>query len=299
MQNPTFAILLAAYNGESWISEQIQSVLDQQRIDLHIFISIDQSTDETVSLCEQFAQSDHRITLLSSDMRFGKASRNFFRLIKDIDISLYDYIAFADQDDIWLPDKLITAHRCITEGNYDAYSCNVTAFWSDGRTSLVVKSQPQRQYDFLFEAAGAGCTYVLRQNSALRFKAFMIEHWDTINQVDLHDWMIYAWYRSQHLTWFIDSCSYVLYRQHDYNRIGANKGLRAIHSRLSMIKTGWYYTEIQKIWNLVGQDLPNLVPQRLTTPIFPRSFILRHGLQIRRRLRDRLFLLGIILIGLR
>lgn len=298
MPNPTFAILLAAYNGAAWITEQIQSILNQQQVDLHLFISVDPSTDETLSLCKQLAQSDHRITLLSSDLRFGKASRNFFRLIKDVNFDAYDYIAFADQDDIWLPNKLITAHKRISEEGYDAYSCNVTAFWPDGRTSLLIKSQPQRQYDFLFEAAGAGCTYVFRQNSALRFKMFMIEHWDKINQVDLHDWMIYAWYRSQHLTWFIDSDPYVLYRQHDYNRIGANKGFRAILNRLSMIRAGWYYAEIRKIWNLVSYDLPELEPKQLNSLVFPRKFIFYHGLQIRRRLRDRLFLSFMILIGL-
>ena len=298
LQNPTFAILLAAYNGAAWITEQIQSILDQQHVDLHIFISIDPSTDETMRLCEHLAQSDHRITLLSSDLHFGKASKNFFRLIKDVDLSIYDYMAFADQDDIWLPKKLITAHQHITEGNYDAYSSNVTAFWKDGRQSLLIKSQPQRQYDFLFEAAGAGCTYVLPRDSALRFKTFMMEHWDTINQVDLHDWMIYAWYRAQHLAWFIDSNSYVLYRQHDHNRIGANKGFRAILNRMSMIRNGWYYAEIRKIWNLVSYDLPELKPKQLTSLVFPRHFMFQHGLQCRRRLRDRLFLSFIILIGL-
>jgi len=77
----------------------------------------------------------------------------------------------------------------------DAYSSDVTAFWEDGREEVIVKSQPQTKYDYLFEAAGPGCTYVLTAFSLSQFKQFLLDN-PKADDFKLHDWPIYAFYRT-------------------------------------------------------------------------------------------------------
>ena len=102
---PTVAVVLAAYNGSRWIQEQIASIFAQQGVDVTLFISVDSSTDGTEALVNQLAAADSRIVVLPHGLRFGGAAPNFYRLLKDIDFSAFDYVALADQDDVWLSSK--------------------------------------------------------------------------------------------------------------------------------------------------------------------------------------------------
>ncbi len=299
MRQPNFAVLLAAYNGMQWIADQLQSILDQENVTVQIFISVDASSDHTLTWCHAIAAQNVRVTVLPSGHHFGGAAKNFFHLMREVNFQDFDYISFADQDDLWLTDKLSTAHEKIIAGNYAGYSGNVTAFWDDGREKLIDKAQQQRQYDFLFEAAGPGCSYVLQNNAAQLFKQFLLENWDTVNEISLHDWFIYAWFRANQLPWFIDATPKVLYRQHNHNQIGANQGMNAIYKRLKLIQSGWYHAEVNKIFHLISVRLHELQPELQSKPqssdIISRSFIRRHFGQIRRRLRDRIFLLVLVM----
>lgn len=295
---PRFAVCLAAYNGMAFIEEQINSILQQECVDVQIFISIDESTDQTLRWCLTLAEIEMRVTVLPPSGRFGGAAKNFFHLIRDVDFSSYDYVSLADQDDIWLQDKLRHAHECILNGGFAGYSCNVTAFWPDGRQLLIVKSQPQRKYDFLFEAAGPGCSYVLRVPDALNFQRFLVENWLLANEVALHDWLIYAWFRANDLAWCIDKVSMIRYRQHTSNQVGANRGLNAFYGRLKLLRAGWYRAEIGKITSLVGLRLKEIPVNDLSRGEIPRLFLIMHFSEVRRRLRDRLFLFAVIIVGI-
>ncbi len=132
----------------------------------------------------------------------------------------YDFVAFADQDDIWNLDKLDRATWAIRLRQVDAYSSNVTAFWADGRACLLDKGQPQVAWDYLFEAAGPGCTYVMRHRLMTELKASMLANWEALQQVRLHDWYCYAYARSHGFRWFIDPLSSMQYRQHAQNQVG-------------------------------------------------------------------------------
>ncbi len=101
VRSPQVAVLLAAYNGTQWIEEQLASILAQSVVKVTVYISVDASTDETETWCAEFAADHPNIFVLPSGFRFGGASRNFFRLIRDVDLQAYDYVSFADQDDIW------------------------------------------------------------------------------------------------------------------------------------------------------------------------------------------------------
>jgi rhamnosyltransferase len=283
---PRVAILLAAYNGTSWLGEQLDSILKQTSVDVSVFISVDPSTDGTEAWCAAYAQRHVGVTLLPPAGRFGGASRNFFRLIRDVDFSPFDYIAFADQDDVWHVDKLSRATGLLQWDEYQAYSSNVTAFWPDGRRMLLDKAQPQVRWDHLFEAAGPGCTYVMNRRLADAFKASLIDRWDAALNVSLHDWYCYAFARSHGFCWFIDPTPGMDYRQHARNQVGANTGAASFIARLKTIANGWWPEQVVLIAQLTGNRalLPPIAAHSMRLAFL--KLVFKAG-QCRRRRRDK------------
>ena len=282
--NSKIAILLTAYNGEAWIFDQIESILNQKKVSVDLYVSIDLSTDNTYKIIEELQLINKNIKILSYGDRYGGAAKNFYRLIKDVDISKYDYVAFSDQDDIWFPEKLIRGINKMQLCDLDAYSSDVIAFWSNGRKKLIKKSYPQKKYDFIFESAGPGCTYILKSSILVEFKLFLIKNWYQTNEIDLHDWLIYAYCRVNRYKWFIDNYAGMLYRQHGSNQFGANVSLRSYLTRLSLIKNGWYFNEVFKISKLL----------KIST--LSNSFVFKNFLQLRRNKKDSVIVLFFYLL---
>jgi len=285
---PSVVVLLSAYNGIKWIEEQIISILSQKNISIEIFISVDLSNDKTYEWCQDLARNNSYIKVLPYGERFGGAAKNFYRLIRDVDFSYFDYIALSDQDDIWDSDKLHHAISMIEKDNLDGYSSNVTAFWEDGRERLVKKSFPQKKFDYYFEAAGPGCTYVFKQQAIQKFKKFLIKNWTKVNLVELHDWMIYAYFRSQRMKWKIDDKPLMRYRQHDHNQFGLNYGLKAYLGRFFKIRTRWYRNEVQKVTDLLNRACEKDFSLK-------KSFLIKNFWNLRRRPRDAIILLFVII----
>jgi rhamnosyltransferase len=287
--HPKFVVLLAAYNGEKFIDQQIASILDQKYVDLHLYISIDPSADGTEIGIQRLAGVDSRITLLSSGGRFGGAAKNFYRLIKDVDFSSYDFISFSDQDDIWFPEKLSRAYVKLSQENVDAYSSNVIAFWPNGDTSLIRKSHRQVKWDFLFEAAGPGCTYVIKKKLILDFQNLLKARWDEAQNIGLHDWFIYAFARAKNYKWIIDESPSMLYRQHENNQVGVNKGFKAFRYRLNKIFNGWAFGQTSLIADLVADKVDPSKYLHLNGSRLGYLKLTLLATQCRRRLRDQIF----------
>ncbi|MGR9045080.1 MAG: glycosyltransferase [Gammaproteobacteria bacterium] len=287
--NVKIAVLLAAYNGMRWIAEQVESILNQKGVEIHLFISVDLSVDGTQEWCEALCQKDSRVVVLEDSGRLGSAAKNFFRLIKDVDFSGFDFVALADQDDIWLEDKLVTACTKIRRNHVDAYSSNVMAFWENGSKLLIDKAQSQRRFDYLFEAAGPGCTYVLRTRPLLGFKESVISQWSLANQIVLHDWLIYAYFRANGYDWLIDPGYKMLYRQHHENLVGINEGWKAGIKRLRLLTSGWYKRQVRCIADFVGAK---------AFDFGSRLDVIKNISHLRRRLRDRIALFLMAALGL-
>jgi rhamnosyltransferase len=290
-QPPRIAVLMAAYNGKEWLNEQVESILKQEGVDVTLYISVDQSSDSTEELVNSLAINDTRIQVLPHGLRFGGAAPNFYHLIKSVDFSQYDFVALSDQDDIWSKDKLARASSSIETGNWDAYSSNVTAFWPDGKMQLIHKAQAQVQWDFLFEAAGPGCTYVLNKSLATHLQEFIRGGWHEVQTIDLHDWMIYAFARANNYRWKIDSISGLLYRQHMKNQVGANVGMRAIFSRFKKITSGWWLDQALQIAMLLHLQNQSFVKSWSDRTRFGYLSLSFHSCQCRRRLRDKFLFL--------
>ena len=285
---PKFAICLAAFNGIDWLATQLDTILAQAGITVTVFVSVDQSTDDTEKWFEERAKVDSRIVLLPHGERFGGAARNFFRILRDVDFSDFDYVSFADQDDIWLPNKLVRAHEMLSITNADVYSSNVLALWPDGRKTLVEKSQPQVKWDFLFEAAGPGCTYVMKKELACAIQDLVRSRWDEVQKVGLHDWFSYAFARANGYRWVIDDfAGMLLYRQHEKNQVGVNSSWRAFIQRADYVVSGWGLAQSALIARLVGLNDDPFVLRWAGGSRLGLLYLTLHAWQCRRRMRDK------------
>ena len=287
--NTKVAICLAAYNGAPWLNEQIDSVLAQADVDVTLFISVDRSADGTESLVDAWARKDARVVVLPHGERFGGAARNFFRLLRDLDFTEFAYVGYSDQDDIWFPDKLSTATAVLRETGADAYSSDVIAWWPPGRKLLIRKSQPQREADFLFEAAGPGCTYVMKLTLVKALQTLLAARWGDLQPVALHDWFSYAVARAMGYRWVIDSRAKMLYRQHSSNQLGVNSGIKALQYRARAILSGWAFSQSFLIADLVGLAKHPLVSRGIRGGRPGSLWLALQAGRCRRRLRDRVY----------
>jgi rhamnosyltransferase len=249
---PRVAVCLAAYNGMAYVVEQIESILQQKNVNVQIFISVDQSIDGTEDLLADWALSEPRLTILSFGQHFGGAGPNFYRLMRDVNLSHFDYLSFSDQDDLWHQDKLWRAARLMINHNAMGYSSNFTAFWPSGESILVNKAWPLRNWDYLFESAGPGCTYVLHINLAIKFQQLVREADESLLRVDYHDWLTYAFARAHNYPWIIDSWPSINYRQHSNNQIGVNAGSRSFFLRVRKVLNGYGFEQSLLIADLIN-----------------------------------------------
>ena len=285
---PSVAVCLAAYNGVNWLREQLDSILAQDGVEVTVFVSVDFSLDGTEQMIDAAAEIDSRIVVLPHGQRFGGAARNFFRILYDVDFSKFDYVGFSDQDDIWYPDKMIRAHQAVLHKNANAYSSNVLAFWSSGRRMLIRKSQHQKRWDFLFEAAGPGCTYVLQRELALKIQALLRARWQEVQAIGLHDWFIYAFARANGYRWVIDDYAGMLYRQHESNQVGVNSGVRAFFQRARKVLNGWGLIQAALIAQLIGLGDDSFVKRWAGGRRVGLLWLAFHAWQCRRRVRDQI-----------
>ena len=242
---PVVWVLMATFNGASYVTQQVDSILSQRGVDVHLLVSDDGSTDRTLPLLRRYAQNDVRVEVLPTRRGVAGVAGNFFWLMQcccaDDRVKDTDFVAFSDQDDIWEADKLALEIDVLQRHTAQAVSSNVLAFDHSGRTTLIRKDQPQRRWDFVFEAAGPGCTYVFPAPIARQLSAFIASH--DVSQVSIHDWYLYALARARGWRWVIVSHPTVRYRQHGHNVQGANSGFSAFVSRFKRLRSGFYRSQ--------------------------------------------------------
>jgi rhamnosyltransferase len=299
----TVVVLLATFNGVSFLDDQVDSIMEQESCAVDLWVSDDQSTDGTWErMCER-SKSDRRISLLPRIERLGSAARNFFRLLIDVDCSACDYVALSDQDDIWFHDKLALGIAQLGALGAAGFSSNVVAMWPNGKKKLIRKSQAQRRFDFLFESAGPGCTYLLTADCVADLKLFLTANRVAMEAIQFHDWFVYAWARSRGLKWHIEPRPTLYYRQHANNEYGVNSGLVAFRKRLGQIRSGWYRQQILQIAQLVrsGASFSSECAQTVSllerNTLVSRLTLAMKVHQLRRRLTDRALLALACLLG--
>ena len=101
-------IIMCTYNGEKYIKEQIDSILNNSITDWQLYISDDGSTDSTYALASKYAKDCPQKIILSTHIGTADPSMHFLEKIRDISMIMHDddYIMLCDQDDIWYKNKI-------------------------------------------------------------------------------------------------------------------------------------------------------------------------------------------------
>ena len=160
-------VVLSTYNGEKHIVKQLDSIFEQLGVNLICYIRDDGSSDSTVKVIQEYSKT-HRLIIdvgenLGHEFSFMKALR---------DAPKGDYYAFADQDDIWFPDKLKNAvEMLIPYGDCKAtmYHCNRISVFEDLSPlphQMKRVPHPLNRQNAITQEYAQGCTIVM--NNAAR-----------------------------------------------------------------------------------------------------------------------------------
>jgi len=142
--NKKVTIVLATYNGELYLREQLDSIFNQSFLDYQVLIGDDCSTDNTVKIIKEYQLKYQNIHLLRNAKRLGHVS-NFENLISQVDNG---YIALCDQDDIWYEDKLLEAM-----GTLESFTdMNLPMLFHSDLVGIDIKKV--KLYDSFFEKRG-------------------------------------------------------------------------------------------------------------------------------------------------
>jgi len=227
ISNPNVEILLASYNGEKYIGEQIESIIFQDYSNWSLIIRDDGSSDRTVEIIRKYiSQFPLKIKLLYDDNRNLGSTQNFGRLIAQ---STSKYIMLCDQDDVWIPNKVSLSIHRILELEKQNKGKPILVFTDlmivDENLELLSKSfwesqkiNPARAKNYLKYSALniiTGCTMIF--NEAAKNAIIPIPRVNVI-----HDYWIGLNVSYYGIIDYIEVKT-VMYRQHDKNVMGSNQ----------------------------------------------------------------------------
>ncbi len=227
-------ILLSTYNGEKYLVEQLDSLVQQTHQSIQLLIRDDGSTDSTCSILSEISEkSDKDISIIHSYNAGVVAS--FLELLNHSD-GYASYYSFCDQDDVWKPDKLTRATAKLEQIplHIPAMYCSRTELVDEGLNHLgywpLIPSRGASFANALIENLAVGCTVVM--NRAAR--ELIVNNPPGANKIIMHDWWSYLCI-SAFGQIIYDAEPSILYRQHSANVTGGTKGF--FHKWLKKFKS--------------------------------------------------------------
>lgn len=208
-------VLLSAYNGSKFLQQQLNSLYEQTYPDIRILVRDDGSSDSTRSILES-EQSKGRIDILEGHHNLGPAL-SFFELLRCAALTGTKYVAFCDQDDVWLPNKIAHAVSALAV----AADCCPVLYCSrleivDEHLKHIGYTEIPAKIGFgnaLVENVTVGCTIVLNR------KAIDLICGNLPSKVLIHDWWCYLAISCFGKVIFDNSID-IKYRKHGSNTIG-------------------------------------------------------------------------------
>lgn len=184
MSDKKVAVLLSTYNGEKYVGAQIHSILTQSYKNLVLVVRDDGSSDKTVKIVKEYMENYNNIKLVEGkNLGFIKS---FFELLK---LEQADYYAFADQDDVWLPDKIAFAVKSLDKlDNSKPNMAFSNSDYYDVNMKLIKEGEKGKTFSFtnsLYECVTQGMTMVINQKTKDTVLDYMPE------RVFFHDWWVY------------------------------------------------------------------------------------------------------------
>lgn len=216
------AILMSSYNGERYIRQQIDSILNQRgAFELELWVRDDGSTDSTRDILEDYAAQGLLRWYTGDNL---KPAHSFLDLLKHC--SGYDFYAFADQDDVWKPEKIAAGLAALKEVTGPAlYFANAELVDQDlnslGRN--VYRKSPALDFYTLSCAGGLlGCTMVFNRQLAQ-----LVQDAPMPGRIVMHDYYLAVVCKLFDGTIIYDPTAYMGYRQHGKNVVGVSRSKTA------------------------------------------------------------------------
>ena len=217
-------ILLPTYNGEKYVEEQIDSILNQTYKNINLIISDDCSKDNTRNILKKYEKKDKRITLYLQEKNMGVV-KNIEFLLKQVKSN---YFMLADQDDVWLEEKISKSMETLKSQNADLVFGDLEVVDKDLKTIYpsfgdfmllnrkIKKCINSYKLNYLYNCV-TGCTILSKKKYIEKIlplptysKALIHDHWIPL-MVSLDGKLAYM------------PEKYIKYRQHGDNQVGTDK----------------------------------------------------------------------------
>lgn len=257
---PHVTILLATHNGAKNLHAQLESIAVQDFSNWSLIVSDDRSDDGTRAIIGEFKDEGHDVTLLEGPCH--GAGANFMSLVRRYRdyVSQPTFLAFCDQDDVWLADRLSRGLAALgaLEESAPALYCSRTWLTDEKLNVRRMSASRPRALSFrnaLVQNVASGNTILLNPAAS----QLVAEAAHEPKAVVVHDWWVYQVVAGVNGKLLHDDEPTLMYRQHDDNEIGANDGARAKLKRVSMLLSGNY-----AVWNKTNVAALRCSEHRLT-----------------------------------
>lgn len=213
------AVLLSTYNGEKYLTEQIESILSQTYSNLDLFIRDDGSTDNTLQIIKDYSIKYKNIRIMNDHNGNLGPKDSFLFMLKNLK-QKYEYYSFADQDDIWMDFKIQNAIKSIKKSPNETPSLYMSTYdVVDKNLNFIFKRNLRSEIPFTLEnviinRSPSACTMI--------FNFYLADY--IINShpkhFRMHDFWTLLTAISVDADIYVDDSSTMLYRQHESNSVG-------------------------------------------------------------------------------
>lgn len=259
-------ILLAVYNGEKYLRQQLESIINQTYKEFNIIIRDDGSTDSSLAIIKEFALlHPDKIKIVEGELS-GSAKNNFFELMN---FAENDYVMFCDQDDIWLENKIGLTLNKIKDmekayGISTPLLCHTDLKVVDKNLNTIHPSfYKMQKFDIskttlnraLVQNIVTGCTTMI--NKPLLDLAIGTNN----DNIIMHDWWLFLIASAFGKVEAINTPT-ILYRQHEKNQVGAPNPAE-LGYYASKLKRGSIlhltYAQAESFYSTFEEKLPDLL----------------------------------------
>lgn len=238
-------ILMGVYNGAAHLAAQLHSFAGQDHVDWVLMASDDGSTDGSAAVIDGFAaqMAPGQVRRVAGPCRGHEA--NYLAMLQNLPEEP-GWVAFSDQDDVWLPDRLSRGVAALAEVAGPALFCSRSFITSNGLQGRRLSAARPRGPSFrnaLVQNIAAGNTMLVNPAGARMLRAAAQDCPGFV----VHDWWAYQLVTGAGGVVVHDDRPTILYRQHARNAIGANDGVAAKLRRLLQVVAGTF-----RDWNDVN-----------------------------------------------
>ena len=227
-------IVLATYNGEHYIAEQLDSILQQSYQEFQILVRDDGSTDNTVEILKSYIRRyPEKIRLFTSKERAGGPAQNFFQLMQS---TTANYVMFSDQDDVWFPKKIEVMYKTMLQlekengkelpilvfSDYRIVDEQLQDMDFDSRNNQIFAYRLDLNY-LLVQNYVTGCTAMINKELYQRVGLYD-------KAIQMHDWWVALIASAMGVIYHLPQ-QLMLYRQHENNCVGA-VNIKSFHYRI-------------------------------------------------------------------